>query len=255
MMGALATDSEAQADEKPAHRVKLSGFEIGVTEVTVGQFQAYCRAKGKEMPEQEDWNNTAQHPVHNVTWDDATGFCVWATSELKRQGLPGSVRLPTEAEWEYAARGGDTVLNGRARKVFVWGDHMPQTAAPVGNLMDVRARAIFSAAPAKLFFPNYDDGYGHTAPVGRFPANAFGLRDMAGNLFEWCRDRSEEGYYAESPVENPQGSADEDNPLRVRRGGSWNLSPGGHRASYRDGGEPGERGIGSGFRFARTLKP
>ena len=132
---------------------------------------------------------------------------------------------------------------------------MPQTAAPVGNLMDVRARAIFSAAPAKLFFPNYDDGYGHTAPVGRFPANAFGLRDMAGNLFEWCRDRSEEGYYAESPVENPQGSADEDNPLRVRRGGSWNLSPGGHRASYRDGGEPGERGIGSGFRFARTLKP
>ena len=240
------------ADEGPVHRVKVSGFELGVTEVTVGQFQAYCRATGKEMPKQEDWNNTAQHPVHNVTWDEAVGFCEWATGELKRQGLPGSVRLPTEAEWEYAARGGDTGLNGRARKVFVWGNDLPRTATPVGNLADAGAKAIYSSFSV---FPNYDDGYRQTAPVGGFPANAFGLRDMAGNVFEWCQDRYDEEYYAKSPVENPQGSNGSDKRLRVRRGGSWVNGPASMRASYRSGFDPGYRGDTFGFRLARTPRP
>ena len=243
------------AGEGPVHRVKLSGFEMGVTEVTVGQFQAYCRAIGKEMPKQEDWNNTAQHPVHNVTWDEAVGFCEWATGELKRQGLPGSVRLSTEAEWEYAARSGDTGLNGRARKVFVWGDDLPRTATPVGNLGDARARAILSFLDAKYFFPNYNDGYGQTAPVGRFPANAFGLRDMAGNVWEWCQDRYDEGYNTKSPVENPQGPNDLDKRVRVRRGGSWFNFPSGLCASYRSGLEPSYRSDNIGFRVARTLRP
>ena len=243
------------ADEGPMHRVKVNGFELGVTEVTVGQFQAYCRATGKEMPKQEVWNSTAQHPVHNVSWDDAVGFCEWATSELKRQGLPGSVRLPTEAEWEFAARAEDTGLNGHARKVFVWGDDLPRTAAPVGNLADARARSIHSTTAANLFFPNYDDGYGRTAPVGKFPSSVFGLKDMAGNVWEWCQDRYYKGYYPKSSMENPHKTTDKGKLNRVLRGGSWGYNPYSLRASARGGVEPDYRDDDGGFRIARTSRP
>ena len=237
MMGALATDSEAEGDEKPAHRVRLSGFEMGVTEVTVGQFLAHCRATGKELPKQQDWNNTAQHPVHNVNWDDAVGFCAWATSELKRQGLPGSVRLPTEAEWEYAARGGATGIDGRPLYKYPWGD---QASAGGDGLVN---------------FTGNGDGYQYTAPVGRFKPNGYGLRDMAGNLWEWCQDRYDEGYYAKSPVENPQRSKDLGKRLLVLRGGSWGDHPLNLRASNRNRDEPDPRHFGYGFRLARTTRP
>ena len=237
MMGALATDSEAEPDEKPAHRVRLSGFEIGVTEVTVGQFQAYCRATGKEMPEQVDLNNTAQHPVHNVTWDEAVGFCEWATGELKRQGLPGSVRLPTEAEWEDAARGGATGIGGKSLHKYPWGDQAPAGGDGLAN------------------FDGNGDGFEYRAPVGRFKPNGYGLRDMAGNVWEWCQDRYDEGYYAKSPVENPQGTNDTEKRSRVLRGGSWTLDPDARRASIRNGDDPDYRLSHYGFRFARTLRP
>ena len=220
--------------EGPMHRVKVSGFEFGVTEVTVGQFRAYCRAIGKGMPAQEEWNDTATHPVHNVTGEDVVGFCEWATSELKRQRLPGWVRLPTEAEWEYAARGGDTGLKGRARKVFVWGDDLPRTGAPVGNLPDARTGALNSNFSV---FPNYDDGYARTAPVGRFPANPYGLRDLAGNVWEWCQDRDTGG----TPG--------------VLRGGSWCPLPCFLRVSSRYGMDPDYRSDSFGFRLARTPTP
>ncbi len=238
MMGALASDLDAFYNEKPVHRVKVSGFEMGVTEVTVGQFQAYCRATGKEMPKQEDWNNTAQHPVHNVSWDDAVGFCEWATSELKRGGLPGSVRLPTEAEWEYAARGGATGIDGKPLHKYPWGDQ-----APAGG-------------DGLLNFDGNGDGYEYTAPVGRFKPNGYGLRDMAGNVYEWCQDRYDEGYYAKSPVENPQGSNDTYKRSRVLCGGSWFVNPLYLRASHRLGYEPADRHHDAyGFRLARTLRP
>ena len=237
MMGALASDSLAHDDAKPAHRVRLSGFEIGVTEVTVGQFQAYCRASGKEMPKQEDWNNTAQHPVHNVTWDEAVGFCGWATSELKRHGLTGSVRLPTEAEWEYAARGGATGIDGKPLYKYPWGDQAPAGGDGLAN------------------FDGNGDGYQFTAPVGRFKPNGYGLRDMAGNVSEWCQDRFDEGYYAKSPAENPQGTNDIEQRSRVLRGGSWGGSPRDLRASFRFRSVPVSRSYRYGFRLARTLRP
>ena len=243
------------ADEGPAHRVKVSGFELGVTEVTVGQFQAYCRATGKEMPTQADWNNTALHPVHNVNWHDAVGFCGWATSELKRQGLPGSVRLPTEAEWEYAARGADTGLSGRPRRVFAWGDDLPRTAAPVGNLADANVRAVYSTLDARVLFPNYDDGFGRAAPVGHFPASAYGIRDLAGNVWEWCADRYDASYYSQSPGENPQGPGDANIGSRVLRGGSWIGDPLNLRVSRRLGFVEGNRDLNIGFRLARTHSP
>ena len=238
IMGALATDSEADADEKPAHRVKVSRFEMGVTEVTVGQFQAYCRATGKEMPEQESWNSTAQHPVHNVTWADAVGYCEWATREMKRQGLPGSVRLPTEAEWEYAARGGATGVDGKPRYVYPWGDRTPSEGSGLANVV------------------GKDDGFEYTAPVGRFKPTGYGLRDMAGNVWEWCLDRFDPRYYARSPGENPRPEEDGKSSFRVHRGGSWLDNPEGLRVSVRDYGGPSTRSYyGLGFRLARTLSP
>lgn len=248
-------DLVVSPDEAPMHRVKVSAFELGVTEVTVGQYQAYCRATGKEMPRQEEWNNTPQHPVHYVNWDEAVAYCVWATSELKRQGQPGTIRLPTEAEWEFAARGRDTGVNGRARKLFVWGDDLPRTEAPVANLSDARARAAYPKLNVKFFFPNYDDGYAQAAPVGKFPANAYGLRDMAGNLWEWCQDRYDREYYARSPLENPQGSDNPEDGARVFRGGSWYVSPTSLRVSKRNWSGPSFRYLFVGFRLLRTAQP
>ena len=234
MMGALATDSQADTDEKPAHRVKVSGFEMGVTEVTVGQFQAYCRATGKKMPKQEHWNNTARHPVHNVSWNDAVAYCEWATSELKTQGLKGTMRLPTEAEWEYAARGGATGVDGRVRHKYPWGDRAPAGGDRLAN------------------YYGSGDGYRYTAPVGQFKPTGYGVRDIAGNVWEWCQDLHDQGYYARSPAENPQGPIDPTLSSRVLRGGSWGFLPGHLRASHRDWNEPGEWGFSLGFRLART---
>ena len=237
MMGALASDSAAQSDEKPAHRVRISAFELGSTEVTVGQFQAYCRAARKSMPKQEAWNNTIEHPVHNVSWNDATGYCTWATNELKRAGIPGTIRLPTEAEWEYAARGGATGIDGKPLHKYPWGD---QAQAGGDGLVN---------------FEGNGDGYEQTAPVGRFKPNGSGLRDMAGNVWEWCQDRYDEGCYAKSRVENPQGSQEAKKPYRVLRGGSWNNSPDHLRASTRGRDVPDYRFDDLGFRLARTLRP
>ena len=237
MMGALASDSDAAADEKPAHRVRISAFELGLTEITVGQFQAYCRAARKSMPKQEAWNNTTEHPVHNVSWNDATGYCNWATNELRRAGVPGTIRLPTEAEWEYAARGGATGIDVKPLYKYPWGDQDPPGGDGLVN---------FSAN---------GDGFEKTAPVGRFKPNGYGLRDMAGNLWEWCQDRYDDGYYATGPVENPQGSNELDKRVRILRGGSWFSGPGFLRASSRFGLEPDFRGFNFGFRLARTLRP
>ena len=234
-MGALAWDSRADTDEKPAHRVRMSGFEIGVTEVTVGQFQAYCRATGKEMPKQEDWNNTQQHPVHNVTKGEAGGYCDWATSELKRQGLPGMVRLPTEAEWEYAARGGATGIGGKPLHRYPWGDRVPARGEALANSY------------------GKEDGYEYAAPVGQFKPNGYGLRDMAGNVWEWCEDLYDEGYYARSPVDNPEAFGRSAPRLCVLRGGSWSYYAVNLRASLRSGFQPDYRYFYFGFRVASGL--
>lgn len=235
MMGSVA--SAGGPDEEPAHRVRISAFELGSTEVTVGQFQAYCRAARKPMPQQEAWNNTTEHPVHNVNWNDATGYCSWATTELRRAGISGTIRLPTEAEWEYAARGGATGLDGKPWYKYPWGNQAPAGGSRLAN------------------FSGNGDGFEKSAPVGRFKPNGYGLRDMAGNVWEWCQDRYDEGYYAKSPVENPQGPADSDKPLRSLRGGSWSYDLFDLRASsrFRFGAE--FRDVIGGFRLARTPRP
>lgn len=144
-----------------------------------------------------------KHPVVHVSWDDAVAYCKWAKK-----------RLPTEAEWEFAARG------RLDRKPFVWGDEQDPGGKPAANYWQGE-------------FPNVNrktDGYEATAPVGAFGPNGYGLHDMAGNVWEWCHDWYRTDYYLRSPDRNPRGptmSLDPDEPttpMRVMRGGSFMCS-------------------------------
>jgi formylglycine-generating enzyme required for sulfatase activity len=175
--------------------------------------------------------------VVNVTWEEAASFCA---------AVGG--RLPTEAEWERAARG------GTAGARFTWGNATAPRVddLPAANVADESARRSY---PYMTVFPGYDDGYPMTSPVGTYPPNAYGLFDMAGNVWEWVADFYDAGYYATSPPEDPNGPSSGDG--RVVRGGSWYGDPASLRVSLRGGDDPVRRpyGDGVGFRCARDIAP
>jgi sulfatase modifying factor 1 len=181
-----------------------------------------------------DWKGRENHPVVHICWEDAVAYAKWAKK-----------RLPTEAEWEFAARG------GLDRKPFVWGDELKPGGKWRTNIWQGQ-------------FPNKntaEDGFVRTAPVASFEANGFGLHDMAGNVWEWCADWYQPEYYKVSPKRNPQGpeSSHDPNepgiPKRVQRGGSF-LCSDQYCVRYR----PGGRGKGAvdsgqshaGFRCVRS---
>jgi len=255
------------SNEAPKHQVELAGFWMYAHEVTVAQFAKFVEATGYKTDAEKEgigvfsdpdrsragrreglsWRHpfekgTASNPDHpavHVTWHDAQAYCRWA-----------GTRLPTEAEWEYAARGGDTGLNGKPHHAFAWGSDAP--TGPVANMWDETAAR---ERPEIDFptYPNYDDGYARTAPVGTYPANRFGLFDMAGNVHEWCSDWYGEKYYVESPRRNPQGPPG--GKYRVLRDAPWMHAPCTIRVSYRFGIRPEHRNTLIGFRCARTLSP
>lgn len=216
----LSLNLEAKAswfeDESPRHTVYVDAFYMDKYEVTNAQYRKFVQATGHSEPEVifpaggtltlefKPWSdknfNGDNQPVVCVTWEDAKAYAEWAGK-----------RLPTEAEWEKAARG------GLVRKRFPWGDEwLPLTKA--GNFADEALKKVFPEALA--FVAGYDDGYAYTAPVGKYAPNGYGLYDMAGNVWEWCMDWYNEGYYASSPRQNPSGpSSGQD---RVIRGGGWN---------------------------------
>ncbi len=200
---------EEFADEQPRHRVRITKIDgLSRHEVTVGQFRAFvndsnyqteAEATGEgsygfnsdtgnfEKNSKYQWRNPGfaqsdDHPVTCVSWNDATDFCRWLS---KKDGR--TYRLPTEAEWEYACRAGSDSL-------YSFGDD-PESLTVAGNVAD---------ASAKARFPNWavvsgDDGFVFTAPVGATRANAWGLYDMHGNVWEWCLDEYDAGYYKASP--------------------------------------------------------
>ena len=201
-------------DELPIHEVELDAFYMDAYQVTVGQFKQFIEDSGYDY---DDWDSVAEYspgdefPMVYVSWNDATAYAKWAGR-----------RLPTEAEWEYAARGG---LTG---KRYPGGDHVSHDDA------------------------NYDgiggkDKWSECAPVGSFEANEYGLYDMAGNVWEWCQDWYGEDYYSNSPAKNPPGPST--GSYRVLRGGSWASTVDNLRVAYRrNHGSPAGRYANYGFR-------
>jgi formylglycine-generating enzyme required for sulfatase activity len=199
-------------------------------EVTVAQYRQFCQMTGHEMPEEPSWGWQDDHPVVNVTWHDAMAYCAWA-----------GVRLPTEAEWEYAARGGQGYL-------FPWGNDLPGRGDRVGNVADEAAK---KENPGWDIFAGYDDGYVYTAPVGSYEPNPFGVYDLAGNVWEWCSSQYQSyPYRANDGRENIDKN--EQNMARVLRGGSWVIYPFSVRAATRPGFDPDVRVIFVGFRGAAS---
>jgi formylglycine-generating enzyme required for sulfatase activity len=204
LMGASETDAAANDDERPQHMVALDGFWIDSTEVSNGMY-ASCVKEGACTPPVEDSSlsrrtyasapSCSGYPVVEVSWQQAADYCHWAGR-----------RLPTEAEWEKAARGTDA-------RVFPWGNDYPSDA--VANLC---GRECLRIEPRD---PGIDDGYLDTAPVGSFEIDrsVFGVLDMAGNVAEWVADRGQADYYSVSPSVNPAGPIAGE--TRVFRGGAF----------------------------------
>ncbi len=235
-MGDHHGEGYPQDGETPVHQVRLDGFRMQATTVTNAQFQEFVQETGYRTTAEQfgvsavfyaafqgrrsdilrqvpgvpwwlavkgaDWRHPdgpgstlagrADHPVVHVSWEDAAAYCAWAGG-----------RLPTEAEWEYAARGG---LAGRA---FAWGDELTPEDEWNCNIWQGQFPYDNSA----------EDGHLTTAPVKTYRPNGYGLWQMAGNVWEWCRDWFDPGYYSHSEARNPRGP--ESGDRRVMRGGSY----------------------------------
>ena len=227
MMGSPTSEKLRFRSEGPQHRVTIPGaFALGKYEVTFAEWDACVRAGGcSHRPEDKGWGR-GNRPVMNVSWDDAKQYVRWLARKTGRD-----YRLPSEAEWEYAARAGTTT-------VFHFGDRISPSQA------------------------NYDGNYSYnggakgryrerTVAVGSFPANAFGLHDVHGNVWEWVEDCYHSSYEG-APRDGSAWTTGECS-RRVLRGGSWFSKPRDLRAAYRTDCGTGIRGCGYGFRAAKTL--
>jgi formylglycine-generating enzyme required for sulfatase activity len=209
-MGASQDDGEAQNQERPQHRVKLTrGFWIGRTPVTLGAYHRFVTATKGQPPPLPDHAQTGQHPVVNISWHDAVAYCRWARG-----------RLPSEPEWEYAARGGNASPRYGQLEKIAWSKENSGSA---------------------------------THPVGQLEPNGYGLYDTLGNVWEWCSDWFEESYYESSPPEDPRGP--DKGTSRLLRGGSWANDAGSARVSYRFMNGPKMRVYVLGFRCVREVIP
>lgn len=257
--------------EGPVHRVQLPAYRIDRHTVTNAAFGAFVDATGwrtdaetygwsfvfggllpEDFPDTRgvvgaewwrqvhgaDWrhpegpqsaiDDRGDHPAVHVSWNDAEAYCRWS-----------GTRLPTEAEWEYAARGG--VVGA----LFPWGDDLEPDGEHRMNVFQGRFPAVNTG----------DDGFVGTAPVDSFPSNGFGLHNMTGNVWEWCADWFDPGYYTRSPEEDPRGPAGGDR--KTQRGGSYlcHLSYcRRYRVSARTSSEPTSSTGNTGFRVAAAAR-
>jgi len=199
-------------------------------------------------------------PMVLISWYGAVAYCNWRSQQEGREPCynlstwacdfsKNGFHLPTEAQWEYAARGG---LSG---KRFPWGDTIDHSHANyVANSNWYTYDYDTSPYPASTHHPTWDDGiYPYTSPVGSFPSNAYGLCDVAGNVHEWCNDWYECEYYTGSPTYNPRGPARSECEYRVIRGGSWASAAPFCRVAERSGSTPKSRDFMRGFRVSLGL--
>ena len=212
-------DDEGDDDEKPSIRIKPGAFAIGIYEVTFAEYDHFCKQTSCTPPADQDWGR-GNRPVVNVSWEDAMAYIRWLSDKTGQ-----TYRLPTDGEWEYAARAG-------SKEHYWWGNDLGMARANCegcGSLWDGDK----------------------TAPVGRFPANAFGLHDTAGNVFEWVAD-----CYHNTFEHAPLDGAVLDKPgcgKRVIRGGAWSFPPKEIRSANRWRDFPTRRSDDTGFRVAREI--
>ncbi len=253
MMGA----SNGQEIEKPVHEVSLNAFYMDTHEVTLAQFRKFVEATnyvtdaeknggsiiydGTDFVKKDgvDWRFDARGnphkkssnnlPVTHLSWNDANAYAQWVGK-----------RLPTEAEWEYAARGGEKGYT------YAWGNEGLSSKA-WANVSDENYIKVVEWP----YFKRYDDGYVFAAPVGSFPPNSFGLYDMAGNAWEWCADYFDENYYSKSPKNNPVNKTP--NERRSMRGNSWDGRPNMMRASRRTSDLQSNSYVDTGFRCVKDV--
>jgi formylglycine-generating enzyme required for sulfatase activity len=264
VMGSPASEDGHRADEEPTRQVKIStGFAMGQSEISVGQFREFVKAVGYRTDAERagtgsvydessgrmsdrrgiDWQrdyegNRASEklPVLNVSWNDANEYAAWLSQRTGKH-----YRLPSEAEFEYALRANSTTR-------FWWGDGDPTKV--VANLTGDGDRSPSKRSWGRAF-PHYSDGYWGPAPVKTYPANAFGLFDIDGNLSEWVDDCWHDNY-----IRAPRDSTAWVNPgceRRVIRGGSWGSAPPQIRSAYRLGVSAETRSARVGFRIVREL--
>jgi formylglycine-generating enzyme len=212
--------SDAGQDcERPLHRVWVDAFQLGATQVTNAEYEVFLRETAT-LPtpfwKDPNFNNPAQ-PVAGVSWFEAARYCEWMRARTQR-----NYRLPTEAEWERAARG------GAEQKKFPWGDDPPQ------SLPDYATR--------------WQNG---PEPVARYAPNGYGLYDIGDNVHEWCSDWYDPDYYSSSPERNPQGP--ETGLRKASRGGSWRHQIKVARCSARSSIPPAFQYADYGFRIACDL--
>ncbi len=235
-MGSPSGESGRYADEGPRHQVKMwYPFAVGVYEVTFEEWDACVDAGGcgGYVPDDKGWGR-GKRPVINVNWNDAQAYVQWLSNKTSAE-----YHLLSESEWEYVARAGTNTAR-------YWGESS-SAQCRYANGADETARRYHSNWPVEAC----DDGHYHTAPVGTYTANAFGLYDVLGNVWEWTQDCWNDNY---SNVSG-DGSAREsgDCSMRVLRGGSWVSGPRFLRSAYRIGETSELRDSGLGFRVARSL--
>ena len=237
-MGSPDRESGRQPAEAPLHPVTIRRpFAIGIYDVTRAEFAAFAKATGFASDPKCDWrsptvrgqpiNQSESDPVVCVSWGDAKAYAAWLSSKTRH-----SYRLPSEAEWEYAARAGSTA------------------ARPWGPTL-TRDKANYGADPCCGPTAEGADKWLYTSPVGAFPPNAFGLADMIGNVWQWVQDCGSEDYRG-APAD---GSArtDGDCTTRVARGGAWFQGPESARSAARAADSADFRIGDIGFRVALSL--
>ncbi|MGD9727213.1 MAG: formylglycine-generating enzyme family protein [Nitrospiraceae bacterium] len=212
----LMGSETGEADEQPIHPIELDAFYIDKYEITVSRYARFLHARRPEQPflwAQAARRGQGRKPVIGVDWFDAKEYCEWIGR-----------RLPTEAEWERAARGDD-------QRIYPWGNEPPTGLHVVAGLKKWT-------------------GYDTLGVVGSHPqgGSSYGVEDLAGNVWEWIADRYDEQYYRESPGHNPQGPTR--GPLRVLRGGAWNNNAATIRSANRAAYAPSARRNDAGFRCA-----
>lgn len=226
------THGDGQGDEKPLHEVCVNGFLAGKYEVTNGQYRQFRPDHNSGSYEGNDLNGDNQ-PVTGVTWYAAKEYAQWLSK------LSGKVfRLPTEAEWEYIARGDNPGRN-------YWGDD-PDAACKSANGADLTAKSQWSDWTTT----ECSDRYKVSAPVGRFQPNSYGIYDIMGNAWEWTNDWYDAEYYVDSPKSNPQGPSS--GKLKIPRGGGWMNASECVRVADRNGFAPDFNILFLGFRLVSS---